>query len=85
MLEELKQSINNEKEVLSVLPQNNLRNRKKYREKLQELIDSYSYLMDKTYEVIVKANNEILGQGIGKSKKEAEQEAARVAIEKMTN
>ena len=27
---------------------------------------------DKTYEVVVKANNKILGQGVGKSKKEAE-------------
>lgn len=38
---------------------------------------------DKIYEVIVKANDKILGQGIGKNKKEAEQEAARDAIEKM--
>jgi ribonuclease-3 len=38
---------------------------------------------DKTYEVVVKANDKVLGQGVGKSKREAEQEAAREAIEKM--
>ena len=37
----------------------------------------------KTYEVVVKAHNKILGQGKGKSIKEAEQEAARQAIEAM--
>ena len=40
---------------------------------------------DKIYEVVVKANGKILGQGVGKSKKEAEQDAAREAIEKITS
>ena len=38
---------------------------------------------DKIYEVVVKLEGKILGHGVGKSKKEAEQEAAREAIEKM--
>lgn len=40
---------------------------------------------DKTYEVVVKAKNKILGHGIGKSKKEAEQAAAKEAIENIIN
>lgn len=35
---------------------------------------------DKIYEVVVKANDKILGQGTGKNKKEAEQEAAKDAM-----
>jgi len=38
---------------------------------------------DKVFKVGVYANNEILGEGEGKSKKEAEQQAARMALQKI--
>ena len=38
----------------------------------------------KEFEVVVKIKNEIQGKGLGKSKKEAEQAAAKIAIEKIS-
>ncbi len=38
---------------------------------------------ERTYEVIAQAGGETLGAGSGKSKKHAEQEAARQAIDKL--
>lgn len=46
MLEEIKTKIENDKEILSVLPQNNIRNRKKYYEKLSSLVNEYQELHD---------------------------------------
>lgn len=40
---------------------------------------------DKTFEAIVKIENVKLGRGTGKTKKEAEQEAAKDALEKLAN
>lgn len=37
----------------------------------------------KVYEVVVKFEDKVIGQGTGKNKKEAEQEAAKAAIEKL--
>jgi len=38
---------------------------------------------NKVYEVVVKFEGKVIGKGVGKNKKEAEQEAAKVAIEKV--
>ena len=38
---------------------------------------------NKTFEAIVKIENVKLGRGVGKSKKDAEQEAAKNAIDKL--
>ena len=38
----------------------------------------------KKFEVVVMIKNEIQGKGLGKSKKEAEQAAAKIAIEKIS-
>ena len=38
---------------------------------------------NKTYEVVVKFEGKVIGQGMGKNKKEAEQEAAKEAIESL--
>lgn len=67
-----------------------------YKTKLQEDMqaergESPSYVIvnetgpshDKTFEAIVKIDNVKLGRGVGKSKKEAEQEAAKDALEKL--
>lgn len=65
-----------------------------YKSKLQELIQtdrrSLEYVIvnesgpahNKTFEAIVKIDNVIYGHGIAHSKKEAEQEAAKAALEK---
>jgi ribonuclease-3 len=68
-----------------------------YKSKLQELIQSReqripSYQVTgtsgpdhiKTFDVEVRLGNEVLGSGSGKSKKEAETEAARIALEKLS-
>jgi ribonuclease-3 len=68
-----------------------------YKSKLQELIQSReqripSYQVTgtsgpdhiKTFDVEVRLGNEVLGSGSGKSKKEAETEAARAALEKLS-
>ena len=67
-----------------------------YKTKLQELVQrkknqalSYSLVgesgpdHDKQFEVEVSLNGSVVGQGSGRSKKRAEQDAARVAIEKL--
>ena len=68
-----------------------------YKSKLQELIQSReqkipSYQVTgtsgpdhiKTFDVEVRLGNEVLGSGSGKSKKEAETEAARMALKKLS-
>ena len=67
-----------------------------YKTALQELVQqkknqALSYALvgqsgpdhDKQFEVEVSLNGETVGHGIGRSKKRAEQEAARAAIEKL--
>ncbi len=46
------------------------------------LVNEYGEAHDKTFEVVVKINDIIYGKGIGKSKKEAEQQAAFDAYKK---
>ena len=46
------------------------------------LIREYGEAHDKTFEMAVKIDNIIYGKGIGKSKKEAEQNAALDALNK---
>ena len=65
-----------------------------YKTKLQELVQTdrksleyvvvneYGQSHDKTFEVIVKVDDIIYGKGTGKSKKEAEQNAAFAALKK---
>jgi ribonuclease-3 len=66
----------------------------KLQEKIQKLngsipeylvLDSSGPDHDKQFLVQVKFQNQILGEGSGKSKKQAEQEAAKVALEKWGN
>jgi len=40
---------------------------------------------DKTFRVVVTVNDKVLGEGVGLSKKEAEQQAARMALENFTS
>lgn len=47
-----------------------------------DLVNEYGESHDKTFEVVVKIDNIIYGRGIGKSKKEAEQNAAFDAYKK---
>jgi ribonuclease III len=66
-----------------------------YKSRLQEIVQtdqkSYEYELieetgpshNKNFTVVVKVNNIILGKGTSTSKKEAEQEAAKDALEKM--
>ena len=49
------------------------------------LVNEYGPSHDKTFEIEVKIDNIIYGRGIGKSKKEAEQKAARDAFRKCAN
>ncbi len=65
-----------------------------YKSRLQEMVQTeknsvtYNVIKEigpshnKTYKVEVLVNNIVYGQGIGKSKKEAEQQAAKDAINK---
>lgn len=59
MLEDIKNKINNDKEVLSVLPQNNLRNRKKYYEKVTELINEYQLIKQDVLEEVKNRYNKL--------------------------
>ena len=56
MLEEIKKKIDEDNEVLNILPQNNLHNRKKYKEKVEELLKEYQGLQDGVYKYIVSKN-----------------------------
>ena len=70
---------------------------KDYKSKLQEVIQSYQPLKKisyvslnssgpdhmKTFEAAVLINGKVFGSGVGRSKKSAEQEAARVALKKL--
>lgn len=54
-----------------------------YRESVvYKVVKDYGPPHDKTFEVQVSFNNCVLGKGVGKSKKEAEQNAAREALSK---
>ncbi len=48
-----------------------------------EIINEKGPEHNKEYTAVIKFNGKILGQGIGKSKKEAEQNAAGVALESL--
>ena len=50
-----------------------------------EVTNEYGPAHDKTFEVDVKIDNIVYGKGIGKSKKEAEQNAALDAYNKRAN
>jgi ribonuclease III len=50
-----------------------------------EIIGEYGPPHDRTYEVVAKVEEQVLGKGSGRSKKHAEQEAAREAVEGLTN
>lgn len=47
-----------------------------------EITNEYGPAHDKTFEVVVKIDDIVYGKGIGKSKKEAEQKAAKDALKK---
>lgn len=57
MNEEIKKKIDGDNEVLNILPQNNIRNRKKYLEKVQELIKEYQYKQNEIYKYITAKNS----------------------------
>ena len=57
MIDEIKKSIDNDNEVLSILPQNNMRNRKKYKEKVEELLKEYQYKQNEVYRFIAAKNS----------------------------
>ena len=84
-----------EKFILCNVPTNRLQNRD-YKTALQELVQQkrdqvLAYTLigesgpdhDKRFEVALSLNGEIVGNGIGSSKKRAEQDAARDAMEKI--
>ena len=57
MLEEIKSKIESDKEVLSTLPQNNIRNRKKYKQHLHEVVEEYRKIKEASYnEIEVRYN-----------------------------
>ena len=57
MLEEIKSKIESDKEVLSTLPQNNIRNRKKYKQHLHEVVEEYRKIKETSYnEIEVRYN-----------------------------
>jgi len=77
--------------------QGTLAGRQDHKSRLQELTQSrsqgtpdYTVIAEhgpdhqKTFEVEVRAGQKVLGRGTGRSKKEAEQQAAREAVEKLT-
>ena len=57
MMDEIKNKIDADNEVLDILPQNNLRNKKKYLEKVQELIKEYQYKQNEIYKYITSKNS----------------------------
>ena len=57
MIEEIKKEISDDQEVLNILPQNNVNNRKKYRNKLKELLEKYTKKQDEVYAYIVSKNS----------------------------
>lgn len=59
MNEELKTRIQNDKEILSVLPQNNVRNAGKYAEKIRELLSSYKKDKKTVFDFIVQKNKSL--------------------------
>jgi len=50
-----------------------------------KVVDEYGPDHNKKFEVDVIINNEIAGHGIGRNKKSAEQEAAKIALERFTH
>ena len=57
MIDEIKKSIDNDNEVLNILPQNNMRNRKKYKEKVEELLKEYQFKQNEVYRFITAKNS----------------------------
>lgn len=47
-----------------------------------EVVEEVGPAHDRTFKIVVKVNDVVLGEGIAKSKKEAEQEAAKAALSK---
>lgn len=62
MLEEIKESIKQDKEILETLPQNNVRNRKSYKVKLEEILDKYYKDLGTVYDLIVEKRLEIVSR-----------------------
>lgn len=57
MIEALTKQINVDKEVLNILPQNNIKNKKIYLSKLEEILNKYKQYQNKIYTEIEKRNN----------------------------
>ncbi len=57
MIDEIKEKIANDKEILNVLPQNNARNKAKYLEKVKELKEEYTGLVNQVYNYISMRNS----------------------------
>ena len=57
MIDEVKKMIEDDNEVLNILPQNNVNNRKKYLKELKEMLKKYNDKKDETYGYIVVKNN----------------------------
>ena len=57
MIDEIKKKINDDNEVLNILPQNNVNNKKKYRAKVSELLHEYTSLEKDIYNYIAAKNS----------------------------
>ena len=57
MVENIKKMIDDDNEVLNVLPQNNVNNRKKYRDQLGKMIDKYQKQKKEVYDYLVSKNS----------------------------
>lgn len=57
MIDEIKKKINDDNEVLNILPQNNVNNKKKYRAKVSELLREYTSLEKDIYNYIAAKNS----------------------------
>ncbi len=57
MIEEIKKKINDDNEVLNILPQNNKNNKKKYNAKVTELLREYTSLEKNVYNYITSKNS----------------------------
>ena len=57
MIDEIKKKINDDNEVLNILPQNNISNKKKYLAKVNELLKEYNILQKDIYNYIASKNS----------------------------
>ena len=57
MVEEIKKKIEDDNEVLNILPQNNVNNRKKYKAKITEMLREYKLLEKDIYNYIASKNS----------------------------